>query len=490
MNDDRFDEDLRARLRSYEARMPDDEVPDVHRVARGHRVAWLAAASAVVVLVGAGIGVATRLPAGGPAATPSIDPSQQPSAAAATTPAASAPSAEPSIEATSTPTAPAATPTPPAAAVLPTSWSPAAEFAEEGVRYLAGDVESWSGGLIAVGTRYESDARNVFGPPPPHAGRVWLSEDGERWSDATPAGTFEGVELVDLFTASDGAVIVIGQVYPDEATFTPENVYYESTDGRAWSPARLDGFPVQNHRPVVASGPRGLVAIGAQPPDDPTGYATTGLSYSADGRRWVPAWSAEVGTDGPIEQVFRVDGGDEGFVALVGPTSGREPVRVIASADGRTWIDGAAPTQWAATVVGRHGDWIMADFADLQDRSPGQSVTTWFSANGLEWQPFGGVQLGVRDGEPVCPEVIGALHGEGPYLLMRTVLSYGCGEGAFYHPGAAYISGDGASWEPLPFGTLGSVEGVVTAGDRLVVLADEGTGTPSGGVAIWIATIP
>ena len=61
------------------------------------------------------------------------------------------------------------------------------------------------------GTLYDEVGRGVFGPPPSHAGRVWRSTDGTEWTDASPRpATFADVELVHLFEATDGALIVIG----------------------------------------------------------------------------------------------------------------------------------------------------------------------------------------------------------------------------------------------------------------------------------------
>ncbi|MCV0403055.1 MAG: hypothetical protein K5924_05030 [Chloroflexi bacterium] len=363
-------------------------------------------------------------------------------------------------------------------------------FAEEGRRYLAGGLARWDHGIIAVGTRYETEDRGVFGPPPGHEGRVWLTDDGESWRDVTPSETLVNVELVGVYVTSDGTLVAIGQAWDIAASYNPRNVFFESRDGTTWTPARLEGMPDLGHRPSVVTGPRGYVAIGLVPPDDPLDNATAGLWHSTDGRGWDRVWWPEAGADGPLEQAVSVEAGDEGFVALVHSTSGDASARVIASGDGRTWIDGDGPTPLAAHVASRHGDWVLADFAELEDPSQGQSVTTWFSANGLDWLPFGANQLGIRDiGQP-CPEVIGGLVSAGPYVVMDSVLGWGCGEGAIYHPNTAYISGNGADWEPLPFGTPSAIRGVGILGQRLIVLADGGTGTPSGGVAIWVATIP
>ncbi len=484
MSDDRFDEELNARLRAYEAHLPDDEPPNVHPASRPGRWLPLAAAAAVVVLVGGGLALATRSPIGQPSPTSSVGPSASPRASFVPTTVAS-----PTVSPTPTPAVTPAPASPPAAGELPASWTRTAEFVEEGRRYLAGGLAAWDGALVAVGTRYETDERGVFGPPPAHAGRVWRSDDGEAWGDVTPTGTFDGVELVDVYVTSDNALIAIGVIW-DETTYEPRNAFYESSDGRTWTPAQLEGVPNLGHRPSVTAGPRGYAAIGFELPDDPRNGATVGLWHSADGRRWERAWWPESGADGPLEQASSVDAGDEGFVALVRSTFADGAARVIASADGRTWIDGATPTSGAAHVASRHGDWILADFAELEDQATGQTVTTWFSANGLAWDPLGENRLGTRDiGQP-CPEAVGGLHSAGSYIVMRTVLSWGCGEGAIYHPGAAYISGDGADWKLLPLATSSAVEGVAIVDGRLVVLADAGTGTSSGGLAIWVAPIP
>lgn len=122
--------------------------------------------------------------------------------------------------ATAAPTSQAPSPTSTIGATIPGEWTAAATFSEPGRRYVLGDLMAWSSGLIAVGTRYEDEARGVFGPPPAHTGRVWRSTDGTEWTDATPAGIFDQVELQHLFESADGSLIVLGDTWmgPDRTS--------------------------------------------------------------------------------------------------------------------------------------------------------------------------------------------------------------------------------------------------------------------------------
>src|SRR5688500_9054999 len=72
---------------------------------------------------------------------------------------------DPTITASSDPTprdtasaAPSATeapsPTAEAPTAIPTEWTAVATFSETGKRYVVGDLQAWSGGLVAVGTLY------------------------------------------------------------------------------------------------------------------------------------------------------------------------------------------------------------------------------------------------------------------------------------------------------------------------------------------------
>ncbi len=161
MSDDRFDQELNARLHAYEAHLPDDEPPDVHAASRPVRWLPLAAAAAVVVLVGAGLALATRSPVGQPPPTASVSAEGSPSWSAVPSAVAPTPSAAPSEGPT------------PSAAVDPTSrwhvtWAEGPVISGgQVVRVVVEDNVFWALGFT-VDTVSDAGAEPV----------IWRSEDG------------------------------------------------------------------------------------------------------------------------------------------------------------------------------------------------------------------------------------------------------------------------------------------------------------------------
>ena len=371
--------------------------------------------------------------------------------------------------ASAAPTSQAPSPTSTAGATIPGEWTAAATFSEPDRRYVLGDLAAWSGGLIAVGTRYEEEGRGVFGPPPAHAGRVWRSTDGTEWADATPAGVFDQVELQHLFESADGALIVIGDTWtgPDRTSAA-----WATSDGESWEPVVLDGVPADAWVSRVASGAKGHLAaahVGAE----------SHALFSADGHQW-EATLADATSVGDL------GAGDEGFVASIFRGDGAP--MIVASSDGREWIDSPTRPGGAFLVAPRGGDWLAMTtmFGDVL------SVATSQSANGLDWSPLGSVPLGTVDFEGgSCSEVPGAIHGLPAFIVLGTVLSGPCGEGAVVAAGASYASVDGVDWTELPFGDQAFAAGAVTAGDRAIVATDTRTNLAENiGVIFWISESP
>jgi len=364
-----------------------------------------------------------------------------------------------------------ATPTPTAPTNVPESWSEAAVFVEPGTRYVLGDLVEWSDGLVAVGTRYEDESRNVFGPPPEHSGKVWRSTDGTDWTDATPAEMFADVELLYLLEAADGALIAIGQVYPD---LDPVSEAWETHDGLTWTSIELTGVQEDAFVVQVASGAQGHVAstyVGAE----------AHPLYSADGRSWEPTLAEADG-------IHSVAAGDEGFVASTFDVGVTAP-QVVASSDGIEWFDATEPDDGAFLPAPRGRDWVatVTTFADSA-----VSVSTWGSTNGLAWSQLGDMPLVEADPTGLqCAEAPGSLHGLATMTVAGTVMSGICGEGAVLTAGGSYVSADGAEWTRLPFGDRAYAAGAVIAGDRLVIGTDSRTGQGETlGITFWISGAP
>ena len=329
----------------------------------------------------------------------------------------------------------------------------------------------WSDGLVAVGTRYEDESRNVFGPPPQHAGQVWRSTDGTDWTDATPVGTFDDVELLHLFEVADGALIAIGQIYNE---LDPVSAAWETLDGQTWTSVELAGIPENAFVLQVASGAQGHVAstyVGAE----------AHPVYSADGRSWEATLTDPDG-------IHSVAAGDEGFVASTFEVGVTAP-KVVASSDGLEWFDATEPDDGAFLPAPRGGDWVATATTFAESAV---SVSTWGSTNGLEWSPLGEMTLAEADPtETPCAEWPGSLHGLATITVAGTVMAGLCGEGAIVTAGGSYASADGAEWTRLPFGDRAYAAGAVIVGDRVVIGTDSRTGqAESFGVTFWISGAP
>jgi hypothetical protein len=382
-------------------------------------------------------------------------------------PTASDAVASPSASAAATAEAPSTAAT--AEAPIEEGWIAAATFSEPGRRYVLGDLAAWSGGLIAIGTWFESEERANFGPPPAHEGRVWRSTDGTEWADATPGGTFDQVELQHLFETADGALIIIGDRWTG-----PErtSAAWASSDGESWEPVVLDGVPADALVTRVGSGAKGHLA-GAYVGNEML------MLYSADGRLWEA-------TGSNVTSVGDLGAGDEGFVASIFRGDGA-PV-IVASSDGREWFDSPTRPGGAFLVAPRGGDWLA--MTTMFGGVP--SVATSQSANGLDWSPLGDVPLGTfASSDLSCSEVPGAIHGLPGLLVLGTVLSGPCGEGAVVSAGASYTSLDGVDWTRLPFGDQAFAAAAVTVGDSVIVATDTRTHAAENiGVIFWIRHAP
>lgn len=392
------------------------------------------------------------------------------------TPSPAAPTASDAVASASVPESASAaatsqepSPTSTVGATIPGEWTAAATFSEPGRRYVLGDLAAWSGGLVAVGTRYEQEARGVFGPPPAHAGRVWRSTDGTEWTDATPAGIFGQVELQHLLAGADGALIVIGDTWTG---LDRTSAAWATSDGESWEPIVLEGVPAGAWITRVASGAKGHLAaahVGAEPH----------TLFSADGRQWESTLS-------DATAVGYLGSGDEGFVASIFRGDGA-PL-IVASSDGREWFDSPTRPGGAFLVAPRGADWLAMTtiFGDAL------SVETSQSANGLDWSPLGSVPLRSVEFEGVsCSETPGGIHGLPTLSVLGTVLSGPCGEGAVVAAGASYASLDGVDWTRLPFGEQAFAAAAVTVGERVIVGTDTRTNLAENiGVIFWISQAP
>lgn len=434
--------------------------PEEDRARRRWAIVAVGVAVLIVVIVVAVLALGDGTDGTATPATPTASESVASASATASATAQASASSVPSAQAPS-PTA--------VEAPIPGEWIAAATFSEPGRRYVLGDLAAWSGGLLAVGTWYEEEGRGVFGPPPAHQGRIWRSTDGTEWTDATPADTFDQLELLHLIQTADGTLIVVGDRWtgPERASEA-----WATTDGESWESVVLDGVPAGAVMARVASGAKGHLAAAF------VGNEAVML-YSADGRQWEA-------TGSNVTSVGDLGAGDEGFVASIFRGDGA-PL-IVASSDGREWFDSPTRPDGAFLVAPRGGDWLA--MTTIFDDVP--TVATSQSANGLEWSALGDVELGSLDFEGLsCSEIPGAIHGLPGLMVMGTTLSGGCGEGAVIAAGGSYASVDGAEWTRLPFGDQAFAAAAVTVGDRVIVATDTRTNRAENiGVIFWISQAP
>lgn len=455
--------------------------------ARGVVIAAAVIALAAIVGIGFAILTAGREPDQASASEPAPVPSatSRPSETAS-----AAPSLEPTPSVADS-VAPSPTPEPEPATGLPASWTAAATIREEGRTIVVTGMTGFDGGAIAVGTRYADDAFGVFGPPPAPTGRVWATDDGVSWTDVTPAGVFEGVQLGDVFATTDGMLVLSGTEIVDMTTFERATRVWTSEDGRAWQPGWLDPIPTDALFGPMAIGPRGYVLVTSEPDGSTSNQR---IWHSADGRAWEATFVlSDLDEGGAVGGLRGIEAGDEGFVAAVyrAATGDRyeETPGVIATGDGRSWVIGPFGAELPDLVVPWGPDWLgMKGTSDDEAWDDGVTFQAFRSANGLDWSGAGTLTFGTVDIEDTfCVEFpVWTVVARGAAYL-RTSLAYPCGEGQVHLPGRAWATEDGVTWVQLPLGDHAGIGGVVTVAGRVLIATHVGTGHGGdGGVTFWI----
>ncbi|HEX7197582.1 MAG TPA: hypothetical protein VF364_12210 [Candidatus Limnocylindria bacterium] len=466
MSDDRFDRELGQRLRAYESRIPDAEAP-LPAAAGDRRPPWawligvgalgiVAAGMLVLVLVNSprsdvGESSPSPIPTASPAATTSAAPS-----APSSPPASSSPSASTQPE--------------PTAASADLTWTETGSFGTDAGAGVVNDLVAHAGGLIAVGTEYEHRLP-VLGPAPPRDGRVWGSADGRSWTDRTPDGTFDDVQLRHVYEASDGTLVAIGTRMAEsdgQETFT--HLAWESTDGVTWRDAAID-LPDGSQVNAIERGAQGylawLVPMGATHGSE--------IWFSPDGRAWERVRSLVGGA-------VAIGAGGEGFVVSGSQGPDFETVEpfTIASSDGREWFEASNPPPGASGVLPIGGDWIVIAH-EIGDGSLPDHASVWHSTNGLDWSAHGELPLESVEVEGArCTEVPAGAGAAGGWLVAATSLAYPCSEGGFVVHGSQRISTDGAAWTALPLdastpgeqGSGSNVRAAATFDGRLILVGE------------------
>jgi hypothetical protein len=353
-------------------------------------------------------------------------------------------------------------------------------------------MTAWRDGLIAVGTSYEDTAFGPFGPRPPRDGRIWESTDGTAWQDVTPPNAFAAAGLDSVFVAADGSAHIIGWVEIDEFG-ERESRAWSSVDGESWTATSLEGLPHSFRVDEVEHGPHGYLISGSAP-----GEYRGQVWFSADGLVWELAYETAHPPEAEGSAIAGIGAGDEGFVALpyVSQTAGWT-YSVVASADGRGWVDGTAPDQFGAAIVPLGPDWIwVAQYSDADlDWQDGMTVGLWRSSNGLTWIDHGEATWGTFTPDVVeadaCAEFVEEVRTTEAAVFLGMTLTYGCSEGGFRTAGGTWMSSDGITWTRLPFGTHATIGGVGVIDGRHVAATHAGTGgAPDRGASFWISEAP
>ncbi len=471
MHDDRLDPDLARRLRAYESQIPGDEAPPPGvRRSRGFAGWWVLAIGGAAVAAAGLFLAATFLnlpsaPAGQSSSSPT--PTLVPSPATSPEGFTSPPTASP-------------TGSYPAAA-SDFRWDLSVLGVPNGSAF-AYDVAEVASGLVAVGVQYEQPMPNL-GPPPQHEGRVWHSTGGRSWEDVTPPDFFGRVSLQSVFSRPDGTLVALGTISEEDKLGSLTSGAWESVDGSTWRKIST-GLP--NGVVRVGHGSRGYVAQ----IDSLVGEAThrTEIWFSVDGREWEHVRTL-------AGRIVAIGAGDEGFVAsgTLGTPPGSLAPFVIASADGRNWVEASGPPTDIVELAPLAGDWVAIGYA-FGGAPLADHATTWFSTNGLDWVRRGDLPLRtVPAGGSTCNEYPSGLTAAGGWLVLASTLSGPCTEGGFVVPGIQRISAEGTSWAALPFevgtpGTSGSgstVNGSIAVGGRLVLV-----GEANQKAAFWIGEAP
>lgn len=178
----------------------------------------------------------------------------------------------------------------------------------------ARDVVAYAGGYALVGGKAKKPE-----------GKVWLSEDGSRWSRVKDDKVFDGAVLRRAAAFEDGLVAL--------GTKGRKLMGWHSADGENWKRKTVDSVDkgVELFPDAVTDGPAGLIAVASTVTQDLIGqrwYA------SVDGRRWE---AIEPPSDTATGVFLSLDSDDDEYVAVGRPLFGPAEGLYWRSSDGVAW---------------------------------------------------------------------------------------------------------------------------------------------------------
>ena len=395
-----------------------------------------------IVLIPVLVAACTAEPATSP--SPSLTPS-------------AVPSASPSEAPTGSPG-----PTPVAA---PEEWTQVHTIGDGSTRMIGGQIAWGDAGFLAIARRWEGGE----GGPRPTEHSMWRSADGQSWTEVQYPVADEGdYSVAALAGAADGSYVFHAFHLLAGGVGSPL-VSLRSTDGEAWEPLET-GLPGDLYIQAIEEGPAGYLLVGGQGADtNPT------LWLSSDALTWELVH--EFSQDQQFVQLHDGDGGAEGYVVMgrrIEHDSSSYERFSFASADGREWIESAAPFGpddqdfvWEAAVSSRGGDWL----ATLGQRD--ETTSLWASADGLNWSGAG--TLDARNLSSVGAGLFEEVSSE---LILAPGAS-----GAYDGTPGAWSSTDGTTWSPIDLGADAWV-GDLAIGDGVLAM----TGTIPGPVEGFTST--
>lgn len=265
---------------------------------------------------------------------------------------------------------------------------------------------------------------------------AWTSSDGAAWTEAGGAdceGSFTSVLV------HDGRFVAAGACEPMGAI--PSVLVATSGDGGTWDISVVEGPGLGNQgdgwvSDAIATGPGGLMLLAGE-------NGRTHAWRSTDGRAWRRV--SDVESSGGAN----LYGGRPGYLVVGGTGDGK--VGAWLSSDGATWTVSEIPAGWPVSIVGAEDGFL--GLTDLRG--------AWRSADGLTWR-----KLALRP-DGISRLVAGA----------GGILGIGTDDGLH-----AWWTATGESWLPVADTPVDDrplhAAGAVSAGGRLVVVAERETPNP------------
>jgi hypothetical protein len=449
--DDEFERRLAQRLRAYESRIPDADVPPPGtRPARAPRWPWLVGGGAAAIVAGAALALAMLRPSADEVgqASPTMTASTGP--ASPTLTAEASPSLVPTPVVTPMPTpTPSPEPTPIPSGAAPITWREGRAAGE-----VVHDVIWFGDRWVAAGSAGQARAG------------VWTSTDGLNWEATAPLEP-EPVHDLDAMTGYwittlvefDGELLAFGWNRIG-CCDGGRPAMWRSSDGRQWAYVDTSGTALETYAfpaDTVRTPSGELLLLGG------TGLGGgTSVFLSPNGTTWeeITVTAADsldrmdrVATSGTL--LVGVGNTDDG----PGDAAGQ---LVMVSSDGRTWERVPPPS-----ITGLLGSiaWdplrerFVAGGTDTEGR-PG----VWLSADARSWTRVTfSDQPGSVSGIDAAEGLIVAIGSIGPALEAQAM---------------AWSSHDGVTWQINPLGAPNQGGLVVATAHRQAVIWMNGWSPP------------